>query len=134
MPEVSRGAAFGDIDNDGDVDILVSNNNGPARLFRNDSPSTGWVTVVPQASQPLGAKITLYREDLMPLVRRVHTDSSYCSASDARVHFGLGDKSGIGSVEVVWPDGTMETWEAPPARKPLLARKGTGKTPVRTNK
>jgi predicted nucleotidyltransferase len=125
--EITRGAAFGDLDNDGDIDIVITNNNGPARVLRNDSPRSGFLLVDARAPQPLGAVITLYREDLMPLVRRVHTDSSYCSASDARVHFGLGDKALVGSLEILWPDGRRESWADVPANGVFAAKYGTGK-------
>ena len=59
----------------------------------------------------LGARVTLYREGAPTLVRRVHTDSSYCSASDRRVHFGLDGKTAIRAIEVTWPDGSREQWE-----------------------
>ena len=62
----------------------------------------------------VGARVTLYREGAPSLVRRVHTDSSYCSASDRRVHFGLNGKLQSAAIEVAWPDGSSEQWEAPP--------------------
>ena len=128
--EVTRGAAFGDLDNDGDVDIVITNNNGPARVLRNDSARTGWVAVDVRGAQSLGAVVTLYREDLRPMVRRAHTDSSYCSASDRRVYFGLGDKPVVGAVEVAWPDGRVESWKSVPSNAVFVAKYGTG-APVR---
>lgn len=124
--EITRGAAFGDLDNDGDIDIVITNNNGPARVLRNDSPRTGWVAIDARGPQTLGAVITLYREDLRPLVRRVHTDSSYCSASDPRVYFGLGDKAVIEAIEILWPDGRRESWRDVPAGRVFVAKHGTG--------
>jgi hypothetical protein len=109
--EVSRGAAFGDIDNDGDVDILVTVNNGPTRLLRNDLPRRNWLTV--QVEGPgvgLGARIALKATGLPELRRRIHTDSSYLSASDPRAHFGLSDASHIERVTIDWPDGTTNTY------------------------
>ena len=96
LSEVSRGAAFGDINNDGAVDIVVTNNNGPVRLLLNQSRSLNrnhWLLVHLQAKQ--GDRVWDRRQGGTPpsrskIVRRVHTDSSYLSASDVRVHFGLG--------------------------------------------
>ena len=131
--EVTRGAAFGDIDNDGDVDVVITNNNGPARLLLNDAnPYAAWLelrltgrgTVNRDA---LGARVTLYREGASNLVRRVHTDSSYCSASDRRVHFGLGGQSVIRAIEVLWPDGSTEQWPPPPLKRVTDLVQGTGK-------
>ena len=102
---VSRGAAFGDIDNDGSVDILVSTNNGPVRLLRNNLPHRNWLTV--QIDGPglgIGARIAVKATGLPELWGRVHTDSSYLSASDPRVHFGLGEATHIERVTVYWPD------------------------------
>lgn len=111
LSEVTRGAAFGDIDNDGDIDILISNNNGPTRLLLNELPPSNWFEARATGGQSQGARVTLMRRDRSPLARRIHTDSSYCSASDARAHFGLGnDGSEIDSVEAQWPDGTHERW------------------------
>jgi len=105
--EVSRGAAFGDIDNDGDIDILVANNNGPVRLLRNDMPRRSWLAVqVDGGGLGAGARVAVKATGLPVLQRRVHTDSSYLSASDPRVYFGLGSAKQIESVTVRWPDGS----------------------------
>ena len=108
---VSRGAAFGDIDNDGSVDILVTTNNGPARILHNNLPHRNWLSV--QIDGPglgVGVRVALKATGLPQLWRRVHTDSSYLSASDPRVHFGLGEAKKIESVTVYWPDGTQSVF------------------------
>src|SRR5262249_5573363 len=130
-PEVSRGAAFGDLTNRGRIDIVTTNNNGPARVFLNQSPAVAWVEVLLEGNgrinrDALGARVTLHRDGAPDLVRRVHTDSSYCSASDRRVHFGLGSNARIRSIEVLWPDGAVETWDAPQPYRLLKLVRGTG--------
>ena len=95
LSEVSRGAAFGDIDNDGDVDILVTNNNGPVRLLLNEVGSRRhWLQVqlqgVTSNRYGMGARVGVIRNGKKSLWRRAHTDGSYLSANDHRVHFGLG--------------------------------------------
>ncbi len=116
LKEVSRGAAFGDIDNDGDIDIVVSNNNGPLRLLLNDGGSRqAWLEVSLRGTrdnrQALGARLAVLREGKPTLWRRVHTDSSYLSASDPRVHFGLGSSTKAVDLMVVWPGGQTEYWQ-----------------------
>lgn len=93
--EVSRGAAFGDVDNDGDVDILVSNNNGPIRLLRNEvGVANHWLSVAPRGVNgrryAVGTRVTVVRADGTRMIKHVTSAGSYCSASDLRVHFGLG--------------------------------------------
>jgi hypothetical protein len=100
--EVSRGAAFGDIDNDGRVDILAINNNGPARLLHNESRGGNWLSV--EVRQP-GTRVGVFRPGQPPLWRLSRTDSSYLSASDPRVHFGLGSADRIEKVVVELPGG-----------------------------
>jgi hypothetical protein len=73
-------------------------------------------------------RVTLYREGAPALVRRVHTDSSYCSAGDRRVHFGLNGKTSIRAIEVTWPDGSKEQWEAPVADRIMTLVRGTGRS------
>jgi enediyne biosynthesis protein E4 len=131
LSEVSRGAAFGDIDNDGDVDIVVTNNNGPVRLLRNEVGSLQhWIEVrlegVRGNPSGLGARVAALRKDQAPLWRRVHTDGSYLSANDFRVHFGLGQSTRLEAVIVEWPAGDREVWRNPIVDKILTLRQGTG--------
>ncbi len=131
LVEVSRGAAFGDIDNDGDIDIVVSNNNGPVRLLLNEvgAPSP-WLMVRLEGTRDnrmgLGARVVLRRQGQKPLWRRAHTDGSYLSAGDHRVHFGLGDGGAIEALEVHWPSGQVERWTDLPTNRKIVLRQGTG--------
>ena len=134
LVEVSRGAAFGDIDNDGDVDIAVSNNNGPARLLLNQVGSRNhWLGIRllgdgsarPAVDQ---AKVALFRKGRAPLWRRCHRDGSYLSANDSRVLFGLGSSNDVERLEVHWPDGPCESWSGVEADRYVTLRKGTGRS------
>jgi hypothetical protein len=130
-PDVGRGAAFGDVDNDGGVDILVSNNNGPLRLLRNMAGSTGnWFEArlvgTKSNRMAIGARVALYLRDRPPLWRHADTASSYLSASDVRAHFGTGDHSHIERVEAHWPSGLVETWPNPPINRIATFVEGAG--------
>ena len=130
--EVSRGAAFGDIDNDGDVDILVSNNGGPVRLLLNQSAAGNhWLTVrVEQTAGnrfAIGARIGVERAGRPTIWRRVRTDGSYLSASDVRAHFGLGSSASIDGLVVMWPDGSRERWTGIGGDRAVTIRRGSGK-------
>jgi len=134
ISEVSRGAAFGDIDNDGAVDIVVANNNGPVRLLLNQTKSLNrnhWLLVRLEAPNGnrfgIGAKIEV-RQRGRKLVRRAHTDSSYLSANDVRVHFGLGPDATIDGLIVYWPDGRVEAWDRIQADRIMTIRQGTGRS------
>jgi enediyne biosynthesis protein E4 len=130
--EIGRGAAFGDIDNDGRIDIVVTNNNGPVRLLMNQAGgSNHWLTA--RVTQPggnrlaYGARVGVERTGTPTLWRRVRADGSYLSASDVRVHFGLGSSAAIDAVVVQWPDGGRERWTGISADKIVTLRRGTGK-------
>ncbi len=129
--EVSRGAAFGDIDNDGDIDIVVSNNNGPTRLLLNEAGArSAWLMVrlegVKDNRNGLGARVAVLRKGQKPLWRRAHMDGSYLSAHDPRVHFGLGSGTAIEAVEVYWPSGGKERWKNVKANSVITLRQNSG--------
>ncbi len=113
---VSRGAAFGDVDNDGDIDIVVVDNAGAARLLVNQvGQDAHWLGLRlldrPQGRDQLGARVSVQREGGGRLLRRSHTDGSFCSSNDPRVLVGLGGTSTVTQVEVQWPDGAAESWD-----------------------
>jgi hypothetical protein len=113
--ETGRGAAFGDVDNDGDTDVLVTNNNGPARLFVNEvgnrSHWLGLRIVGIDGRDLLGAKLEIVVSKNRALRRRVRTDGSYLSSNDPRVLVGLGTVDRVELVRVRWPDGTLEEFK-----------------------
>lgn len=113
--EVGRGAASGDVDNDGDTDVLVTNNNGPARLYLNEVGNRNhWLglrLVGNTGRDMIGAKVEIVISKDRVLRRRVRTDGSYLSANDPRVLAGLGAFDRVQSVRVRWPDGTTEEFK-----------------------
>ena len=131
LKETSRGAAFGDIDNDGDVDVVVSNGNGPLRLLLNNNANGHhWLRVrlVGKSGnrEGTGSRVAVMRDSHPTLWRRAHTDGSYLSASDIRVHFGLGADAIVKSVGVIWPSGRRELWRDVLVDREIVLTEGTG--------
>jgi hypothetical protein len=129
--EVGRGAAFGDLDNDGDTDIIVANGNGPLRLLVNETGHRAhWVGLRVVGGMPprdmLGARVAVTRADGMTLWRRARSDGSYASANDPRVLVGLGETVTPPSVRVIWPDGMEESWARVETDRYTVLTKGTG--------
>jgi hypothetical protein len=130
--EVGRGAAFGDIDNDGDIDIVVTNNGGPVWLLLNqtgrDRKSLQLRLEQPTANRlAFGAWVGLERAGQKTLWRRVKADGSYLSANDSRLHFGLGASPSFDAVVVKWPDGQEERWTGIKADRVVTLRRGSAK-------
>ena len=117
QPEVGRGAAFGDIDNDGDTDVLVANGAGPVRLLVNNLGARNhWLGLRLVSSSAtrdaVGARVEVRRSSGPALVRRARADGSYASANDPRVLAGLGTSTEAPRVRVTWPDGSSEEWSS----------------------
>jgi hypothetical protein len=120
-PHSSRGAAFGDVDNDGDVDVLIMNMNEPPSLLRNDySGGNGWIQVALEGRtsnrSAIGATV-IVTAGAMRQARAVLSQSSYYSHDDLRVHFGLGARSRVDEIEVRWPGGQVQRLKDVEARK-----------------
>jgi hypothetical protein len=126
--ESSRGLAFGDIDNDGDIDLLVTNDGGQARLFRNDlKPKGNWLSIRAKAwnRDAIGA-VVIVSVSGKHLKRMVQPGYSYLSSNDPRVHFGLGQSNSVDEISVEWPDGKIEKFAGVKANQFITLEKGKG--------
>ena len=128
---VGRGAAYADFDNDGDLDLLMTTNNGPARLLRNDGGNDNRllrVVAIGSASNRngIGAKVRLTLDNGKTMWSMVKTGSSYLSQSELPLTFGLGDSATIRSVEVTWPNGRLEKLPGGAANRAITVQEGKG--------
>jgi enediyne biosynthesis protein E4 len=129
-PHSSRGAAFGDYDNDGDVDLLVMNMNEPPSLLRNDyAGGNGWIEVRLEGTRSnrsgLGATVRVTVGG-RTTARAVLSQSSYYSHDDLRLHFGLGTASRAESIEVAWPSGQVDRLRDVAGRQVVTVRETPG--------
>ena len=127
---MSRGCAFGDFDNDGDVDVLVNNMNEPPSLLRNDCKTgNNWIKVKCIGTQSnrsaIGARIRIVT-GRHSQIEEVMSGSSYISQNDFRLHFGLGSASKVDLVEVRWPLGLLESFPHLEANQLVTIQEGRG--------
>lgn len=123
-PGVSRGALFGDYDNDGDVDLLVTHANGPITLLRNDStPVHNWIRIKTvgaiSSRDGVGTRVTL-RAGERTQVQEVNPGASYLSSHDPRLHFGIGANTTVDRLEVRWQSGVVQTFENLPVNREYI--------------
>ncbi len=128
-PHASRGCAFGDFDNDGDIDVLIMNLNEPPSLLRNDVKGDNrWLKIkligTKSNHSAIGARVTARYGGKMQ-AQEVLSQSSYYSANDLRLHFGLGT-AGKADLEVRWPNGGTERFANVPANQLVTIREGSG--------
>jgi len=125
----SRGLAFGDFDNDGDMDVLIMNVNEPPSLLRNDAPAGNhWIKIrlegVKSNRSAIGARF-LARYGGKVQAQEVLSQSGYLSASDPRLHFGLGAATSA-DIEIRWPLGLIEKYPALASGQLVTVREGVG--------
>jgi hypothetical protein len=130
-PKAGRGSAFGDYDNDGDVDVVVNNVHDAADLFRLETdPAHHWLSAklvgTTSNRSAIGARVRCTAGGATQ-TGEVRGGGSYISQNDLRVHFGLGTATGVDRLEVRWPSGLVEEWSDLAADRLLTLREGTGR-------
>ena len=130
-PVVGRGAAYADIDRDGDLDLVITENKGPARVFRNDLARGAHalrVKLIGTTSNrdAIGARADVVRADGSATWQVVKTGSSYLSQSELPLTFGLGAATSVRSLRITWPDGKMEPLGRVDADQAITVREGQG--------
>lgn len=133
-PKVGRGAAFGDIDNDGDLDVLISNSDqAPTLLMNQVGQKRNWIllklTGTKSNRDAVGAKIVVTTEHSSQM-DQITGGGSYLSASDLRAHFGLGSSETIKTLKIQWPSGTEDVFRDVKANRILSIKEGASKSGV----
>ncbi len=129
-PNASRGAAVGDYDNDGDMDILINSVNGPPELLRADSSNqNNWIAIktigVKSNRDGIGVRIKLLTLDGSQ-IDEVRSGGSYYSQNDLRVHFGLGRNQRVKTIEIRWPSGQVDTLTDLAVNQLVTVKEGVG--------
>jgi enediyne biosynthesis protein E4 len=127
---LGRGCAFGDFDNDGDVDVLINNLDGPPTLLRNDGGNRNSAIVIKcigtrSNRSAIGTRVKVTSAGRSQ-IGEVMSGSSYYSQSDLRLHFGLGAASRVDAIEIAWPSGGKETLTNVPARQRIVIEETRG--------
>jgi hypothetical protein len=130
-PMVARGAAYADYDNDGDLDLLLTLNNGPARLLRNENGNQNNLLRIKTAGAPsnrdgIGAKVAVKLDGGATMWNIVKTGSSYCSQSELPLTFGLGKAEKVSRIEIVWSTGRREMIPETKANQSITIQEGKG--------
>ena len=130
-PIVGRGAAYGDYDNDGDADLLITSNNGPARLFRNDGGNRNQALRVQARGiasnrDAIGSRVEITLDDGRKPWKVVKTGSSYCSQSELPLTFGLGRSGKVTAIQITWPNGRSETAREIGSNRSVTFEEGKG--------
>ena len=127
---LARGCAFGDFDNDGDIDVIINNLDGPPTLLRNDGGNkNNWIMIKCVGTRSnrsgIGARVIVTANDRRQIAE-VRSGSSYYSQSDLRLHFGLANAAKVTSIEVSWPSGVKENFKDVPANQWLTLQEAKG--------
>jgi enediyne biosynthesis protein E4 len=130
IPQPSRGAAFGDLDNDGRIDVVVENIDGSPMILHNEGTSSNhWITIQLVGTRSnrlaLGAKVRVVAGSLSQ-IDEVRSGGSYLSQNDLRVHFGLGSADKVDRVEIRWPSGSTQVLQNVAPDRFYIVKEGEG--------